>query len=116
MLDTSQVTESLARAKEYAARTGLADDLERQLEVLTSFGRDPERFRAVLYPDLAPYSFAFVIERRDSEGTWRPRLTGSLRYHNPHDGFGSGTLPTLAMTLETSRGWSIHAGKIVVSV
>lgn len=109
MLDTSLVAARLARAREHATQIGLADSLERQLETLRSFGGNPEgSFRAVLYPDFAPHSFAFVIERRGPDGSWWTVLTGGLLFHGPHDGHGSGAMPTLAVTLEPVHGWSIH--------
>jgi len=35
-------------------------------------------------------------------------MHGGLLYHGPHDGFGSGSAPVFAVTLEPCDGWSIH--------
>ena len=107
-LDTSRVTEAHAAARAHAARVGLTAQLERQLETLASYGRDPERCRTVLHPDFAPFSFGFTIERRLADGSWRAVIGGGLLYHGPHDGHGSGAHPTLAVTLEPVSGWSVH--------
>jgi hypothetical protein len=52
---------------------------------------------------------------RDAECWWvakTPRgetiLSGGLIFHGKHDGFGSGSAPTFAVTLEPTSGWAIH--------
>jgi hypothetical protein len=35
-------------------------------------------------------------------------LIGGLLFHGPHDGFGSGSGPTFAVSLSPTVGWSIH--------
>jgi len=81
--------------------------LKSRLDYLERYGGD-DRTRVRLYRDRAPYSFGFVIEKKDTGGEWRHLFTGGLLYHGTHDGFGSGAAPTLAVTLEPTNGWSIH--------
>jgi len=81
--------------------------LKSRLDYLERYGGD-DRTRVRLYRDRARYSFGFVIEKKDAAGEWRHLFTGGLLYHGPHDGFGSGAAPTLAVTLERTNGWSIH--------
>jgi hypothetical protein len=64
--------------------------------------------RVRLAPDFAPFSFFFVIEKRNDAGQWRTLFNGGVVYHGPRDGNGSGSAPTFAVTLEPTVGWSIH--------
>ena len=69
-------------------------------------GSDKTRVR--LFRDFAPYSFAFVIEAKNAQGEWTTWFHGGLLLHGAHDGNGSGSAPTLAVTLSPVTGWSIH--------
>lgn len=65
--------------------------------------------RCVLYKDFAPASFEFVMQRRkDENDEWKFWFNGGLIFHGPHDGWGSGAAPTLAVTLNREHGWSVH--------
>jgi hypothetical protein len=107
MLDTSRVTDALAKARAHAAERGLEYDLERNLRILDRFGA-PAPTRCTLRPDFALHSFFFTMEKRGPDGAWREWFCGGLIYHGPHDGHGSGAAPTFAVTLEPCTGWSIH--------
>lgn len=72
----------------------------------TSAGTD--RMRVRLMPDAAPYSFYFVIERKNQHDEWATLFNGGLVYHGSHDGNGNGSGPTFAVTLTPTVGWSIH--------
>jgi len=64
--------------------------------------------RCWLYKDFAPRSFAFVMERKDKEGTYQRWFNGGLIFHGELDsGVGA---PTFSVRLgDTSKsGWSIH--------
>jgi hypothetical protein len=85
--------------------------LKPALDRLEAFGRKgPDgqpTVRVVLSPDFAPQSFEFCIERALGDG-WEATLIGGLLFHGPHDGGGSGSAPTFAVSLTPSVGWSIH--------
>jgi Domain of unknown function (DUF4120) len=83
--------------------------LKSRLDYLEKYGgTDNDRTRVRLFRDFAPYSFAFLIERKDDRDEWRTLFNGGLLYHGPHDGHGSGGAPTLAVTLTPTTGWAIH--------
>lgn len=67
-----------------------------------------DRTRVRLFKDFAPYSFGFVIESKDENDDWSAWFQGGLLFHGAHDGDGSGSAPTLAVTLTPCVGWSIH--------
>jgi len=107
MLDTSRAEEALAEARRHAEKAGLVEDLQKNLDYLGTYA-GAERTRCRLFPDFAPYSFEFVMEKLDSEGQWKRWFNGGLVYHGGHDGHGSGSAPTLAVTVSPTTGWSIH--------
>ncbi len=63
--------------------------------------------RVALYPDLAPRSFGFSVERQTVEG-WHEVLCGGLIFHGQHDNGGSGGAPTFSVSITPVVGWSIH--------
>jgi hypothetical protein len=102
----------------FAKSIGLYDNdanvsLKWCLDYLANYGGNDEngedRCVVELYKDFAPYSFEFTIYRRGSNGqpdvVW---FNGGLIFHGDHDGHGSGSAPTLAVTLTPTDGWSIH--------
>jgi hypothetical protein len=86
--------------------------LKNRLDYLARYGGKKQdgsdKTRARLFKDGAPYSFGFVIEAQDANGDWTTWFNGGLLYHGPHDGNGSGSAPTYAVTLTLTTGWSIH--------
>jgi Domain of unknown function (DUF4120) len=86
--------------------------LKNRLDYLAGYGGEKpdgtDKTRARLYKDGAPYSFGFVIEAEDANGEWTAWFHGGLLYHGPHDGHGSGSAPTFAVSLTPTTGWSIH--------
>ena len=82
--------------------------LKRRLDYLENYGGDPNTVRARLFKDWAPYSFAFVLEKRNAAGDWTTWFNGGVIFHGTHDGHGNGSAPTYAVTLEPTTGWSIH--------
>lgn len=113
--DQSHLDEVVAFAK----KSGLYDDngknnnaLASRLKYLENYGgKDGEgndRMRVRLMPDIAPMSFYFVIEKRTDTGEWALLFNGGLLFHGRHDGNGSGSAPTFAVTHEPTVGWSIH--------
>lgn len=115
MLDV-QDAEHLAAVRAFAERTGQRDELERQLRYLDEYACrtgddrvDRTLTRCVLRRDHAPYSFEFVMLRKDiSTSEYVYFFTGGLLYHGAHDGHGSGAAPTFAATLVATSGWSVH--------
>lgn len=82
--------------------------LKRRLDYLESYGGESQTVRARLFKDFAPYSFGFVLEKKSADGEWKHWFTGGLLFHGSHDGNGSGSGPTFAVTLTPTTGWSIH--------
>ena len=107
MLVTHRVIEALAKARAFAASVGLTENLEKNLAFLANY-IDSKRTRCTLYPDHAPYSFSFLMELQTEHGFWQPMFEGGLIYHGPLDAYGSGTYPTLAVTIQPVNGWTIH--------
>ena len=107
MLETSRVTSKLEEARAFAYRIGLRPQLEERLTYLERYA-NPKPTRCVLFPDRAPHSFYFVMEREIGGGTWMVWFEGGLIYHGPHDNHGSGAYPALAVTVTPETGWSIH--------
>lgn len=103
----------------FAKKVGLYEDdgttnnaLSNRLKYLDGYGgKDSDgndRMRVHLTPDFAPFSFFFVIEKKNDAGEWRALFNGGLLFHGRHDGNGSGSTPTFATTLEPTVGWSVH--------
>lgn len=86
--------------------------LRSRLDYLAGYGGKKtdgtDKTRVRLFKDSAPYSFGFVIEAQDANGEWTLWFHGGLLYHGPHDGHGSGSAPTFAVSLTPTTGWSIH--------
>ena len=67
------------------------------------------RTRCILYPDFAPLSFMFNMERRQSsDEDYQHWFNGGLIFHGDHDGGGNGGAPTYSVNLNPVDGWSIH--------
>jgi hypothetical protein len=100
----------------FAKKHGRYDDtrkdnctLKSRLDYLEKYGGENNAsFRTRLFRDSAPASFYFVIEKKNDTGAWTRLFEGGLLYHGAHDGFGSGSGPTFAVTLTSTDGWSIH--------
>ena len=103
----------------FAKKVGLYEDAGDQNQKLANrlaylekyWGKSDDgadRTRVRLFPDGAPYSFYFVIEKKKNEHEWERMFDGGLLFHGSHDGHGSGDAPTFAVTLDHFTGWSIH--------
>ena len=94
----------------FAEKAGLRQQLEEKLQYLATYAEHGERGKTqcTLRRDFAPYSFEFVIERRDADGQYQPWFVGGLIYHGTHDNGGDGSYPSLAVTLQPVNGWSVH--------
>jgi len=103
MLETSRVTKQLEEAREFASKIGLRAELEERLAYLGTYA-EPRRARCVLYPDSAPYSLSFAMERHTRRDEWSPWFKGTLLFH------GSGNLDgsEATMTPATTMGWTVH--------
>ena len=94
----------------FADKAGLREQLDANLRFLDEYAEHGDRgkSRCRLYPDGAPYSFGFVLERRLDDGEYEHWFTSGLIFHGSHDGGGSGSYPTLAVCLTPTNGWQIH--------
>jgi len=80
-----------------AEQTSLARTLNAALAHIDAVAQSVGE-RAQLFADHAPLSFTWLAAG----------LFGGLLFHGVHDGFGSGSAPTFAVTLEPTFGWRIH--------
>ena len=108
MLDTSKVEKQLAITRRFADQHGLREQLEEQLRYLDTYGEDDDRgrVRCTLYPDFAPHSFGFRLERRQEDGSYVHWMSGGLIFHG--SGGGSGGAPEYSVSLVPQIGWSVH--------
>ena len=99
----------LDKVREFAKSTGRSRQLEEQLDYLAGYAchKSPQDTRCLLYPDFAPYSFYFVMERKEKD-QYRRWFVGGVIFHGPHDHGGTGEAPTFSVCLEPTDGWSIH--------
>lgn len=104
--------ESLKEAISFAKKMNLGHQFCRQLEWLSRYGQTPEKFleqtvRCCLYKDFAPFSFEFVMQKKDSKGEWGRWFNGGLIYQGP--GLpADGSFPTLTVSLHNQTGWFVH--------
>ena len=104
-----QDQEYLDLVRAFADSIGLRSQLDEKLRFLDEYGEHgSRRTRCRLVRDSAPYSFYFVMERRNPEGAYEPWFNGGLIYHGRHDNGGDGSFPTLSVTMIPTHGWSIH--------
>ncbi len=100
--------ERLQEAREYAKTLGqeAMDCLEERLKFLTDYGDDNE---CVLDRDFAPFSFAFGMYRKNSDGSRKFWFNGGLIYHGPTQP-GNGSMPALSVSLcdHNRPRWEIH--------
>ena len=111
--DQKHFEEVVAHAKAIGLYEGEKNDtLKNRLDYLAKYGGTLEdgsdKTRVRLFKDFAPYSFGFVIEAKNAKGEWSTWFHGGLLFHGAHDGNGSGSAPTLAVTMSPVTGWSIH--------
>lgn len=106
----------LAAAQSHAESCGLAAQLTDRLNYLATYATgegclyanaDGADTRCHLYPDFAPYSFAFSMEHKKPNEDWRPWFSGGLIYYGAgNSGVG---LPQLSVRIGSSEaGWSVH--------
>ena len=103
-------TDHLRNVEAFADKLGpeMRKRLDERLAYLGEYAGGVDT-RCTLHKDFAPASFSFVMwKRKDASEEWRYWFNGGLIFHGPHDGWGSGAAPTLAVTLMPEHGWSIH--------
>lgn len=61
-----------------------------------------------LFPDFAPKSLYFEIQRLRHNGESQRYVNGGIIFHGEHDNGGDGSFPTLSVSMEKVNGWSIH--------
>ncbi len=103
--------EWLAKVKEYAAKVGLSDQLEKQLDHLATYGGGEGRLdycRCDLYQDFAPWSFQFTMYRTEEGKEPSYWFNGGLIYQGPACP-ADGSFPSLTMSLNPKKhGWFVH--------
>jgi len=62
---------------------------------------------ARIWPDFSPLGFSFGIFKKTPRGS-ECCFNGGIIYHGVHDGYGSGSAPTLSVCLNETHGWSLH--------
>ncbi len=98
----------LEKVKAFAKENGQAESLEKQLKYLDTYA-SPRKTQCLLFKDFAPQSFEFSLQVWDEKNEgWTTWFQGGLIYHGKHDGHGSGSGPSYAVTLTPTDGWSIH--------
>lgn len=105
----SDVEAYLAEVRAEADKRGIREKLEKRLKYLEEYGNsleEPFNTECILFKDFSPLSFEFRMNKRATGQMW---FCGGLIFHGRHDGFGSGSAPTFAVTLEAvDEDWSIH--------
>ena len=99
------------KVKEFAEKNGLLKQLEERLKYLDTYAEHNERgkTKCLLFKDFAPYSFQFVIQKKDKNDNYKYWFNGGLIFHGFHDNSGDGSFPTLTVNLSSQKnGWSIH--------
>lgn len=87
----------------FAASMGLAQQLQENLDRLSTFGGGVRTCH--LFKDFAPHSFSFNLYRTDNcKQLW---FNGGLIYQGP-DSPADGSFPSLTMSLAEGTGWFIH--------
>jgi hypothetical protein len=109
MIDVSACKEYFEQVKEFALRTEQLKQLEEQLGYLGKYAdhNNDGLTKCLLFRDFAPFSFEFVMQKKVN-GQFTNWFNGGLIYHGSHDGNGSGSAPTFAVTLNSTQGWSVH--------
>ena len=100
---------TLDEVRAFAERTGQTESLEKNLAYLAGYAchETPQDTRCLLFPDFAPMSFEFVIERRQADGGYARWFNGGMIYFEKHESGVGG--PQCSVRLDTSEsGWSIH--------
>jgi len=102
--------EHFDKVKAFAEETGRVEQLQSKLDYLDTYA-DHEKeglTKCVLGYDFAPYSFGFLMMKKDTSGEYQPWFNGGLIFHGPHDRGGDGGAPTLSVNLSPTDGWSVH--------
>jgi hypothetical protein len=81
----------------------LADTFHSCIDTLVRLARNVKG-KARLWTDFSPLGFTFVIVKSDGS-CW---INGGLLFHGPHDGYGSGSAPTYAVSVGGAQGFQIH--------
>jgi hypothetical protein len=97
--------EHFAQVCEFALNHGCTRALVERLDWLAQYGGALDFATCTLYPDHAPHSFAFVIEKDGAR--W---FNGGLIYSGPGQPL-DGSAPALTVGIgidDSTHGWSVH--------
>ena len=102
--------EHMEAVRVFARSVGAEEKLEARLRYLGSYGGDGDIVRASIYQDWAPWSFTFVMEKRQDDG-WARWFAGGLVYSGPGQPL-DGSAPAFTVSLDPDCGrehdWSVH--------
>ena len=102
---------ALQEAVKFAKSVGKLEDLIDKLKYLQTYACHENGIthtKCTLFKDFSPFSFEFIIEVKDEKGDYKQWFNGGLIFHGSIDGYGSGSAPTFAVTLDPTDGWAIH--------
>ena len=112
MLVTTEIEKYLEEVRAFADKVGKRENLEDKLKYLGNYacnGDRPQDYtRCILSKDYAPYSFYFVMQVKEKDGSYKFWFNGGLIFHGQHDGGGNGGAPTFSVCLTPTDGWAIH--------
>ena len=105
-----QNQEHFNKVKAFAESTNRMEQLQEKLDYLDTYA-DHERkglTKCILGYDFAPYSFSFLMMKKDDSGEYQPWFNGGLVFFDAGDS-GVG-LPQLSVRIgDTSESeWNIH--------
>jgi len=99
----------LDEIKAFAKTHPNGESLTESLQALETICKNREWDAVQISKDFAPMSLYFQIVKNDEHtDTANCMLNGGIIYHGSHDGFGSGSSPTLSVTMDKADGWRIH--------
>lgn len=102
--------EHFDKVKAFAKRAGKFDQLKEKLDYLDTYADHENKglTKCVLGYDFAPYSFSFLMMKRDAAGEYRPWFNGGLIFYDAGDtGVGN---PQFSVRIGdvSESGWSIN--------
>ncbi len=94
----------------FAKSTNRMEQLQEKLDYLDTYADHEQKglTKCVLGYDFAPYSFSFLMMKKDSNGEYQHYFNGGLIFHGEHDGGGNGSSPTLSVCLNPTDDWAVH--------
>jgi len=118
MLDISQCETHMAKVTALAAHLGLTAQLQSRFDYLASYANGPGCLhpspdgtgtRCRLFSDAVdPYSFEFLMETKQPNGTHDCWFRGGLIFHSAGDTGAGAPTYSVRVTDDLRAGWSVH--------